>query len=173
MRKNNVELTNTSWSRPTGHSKITKGRKNFHPGPTAHGLQAVVNPNCQDGSEVTLEEHADSVMAQYGSDHEEENIGSLLNALEIDPSLPKDSQQLHIIYGTRNPVLMIRRIGFLRSEMQEELVQGVQAQVERSLAKELELRNLEGSTKGSKSPSKGVQNGKLSKTPIANAGKNC
>jgi hypothetical protein len=67
---------------------------------------------------------------------------------------------------------MIRRIGFLRSEMQEELVQGVQTQVERSLAKELELRTLEGSN-GSKSRSKRVQNGKLSKTPIANAGKNC
>jgi len=173
MRKNNVELTNTSWSRPTGCSKITKDRKNFHPGLTAHGLQAVVNPNCHDGSKVTLEEHADSVMAQYRPDHEEENNKSLLNALGIDPSLPKDSQQLHIIYGTRNPVLMIRRIGFLRSEMQEELVQGVQAQVERSLAKELELRTLEGSTKGSKSRSKRVQNGKLSKTPIANAGKNC
>ena len=58
MRKNNVELTNTSWSRPTGWS-ITKGRKIFHPGPTAHGLQAVVNPNCQDSSKVTLEEHGD------------------------------------------------------------------------------------------------------------------
>ena len=172
MRKHNVELTNTDSNGLTSCSRTTEDRTNCYPEPTALGVQAVVNPNFQDGFEVIREEYMDSVAGEYGTDYEK-NTESRPNASEIKPSLPNDIEQLHIIYGSQNSVLMIRRIGFLRSEMQEELLHGVQAQVEKSLAKELELRNLEGSPKGSKSNSKRVPNGKWSKPPIANERNNC
>ena len=55
----------------------------------------------------------------------------------------QDTQIPHVLPGSRNGVLMVRRLEYLRSDLESELVQGIQSLVSLTLSKELELREQE------------------------------
>ncbi|MGO8880361.1 MAG: hypothetical protein ACLPVO_17045 [Desulfomonilaceae bacterium] len=63
----------------------------------------------------------------------------------------QDTQIPHVLPGSRNGVLMVRRLEYLRSDLESELVQGIQSLVSLTLSKELELREQEGTSRGNKS----------------------